>query len=183
MLDPRARRVTLDIYGRKQKARITDAVARWHNVPDRPLRIVAVEPLTGGRPVQGFYSTHVEDTAEEVLVGYSGRWSIEEAIAGVKGYLGFEEPQGWSRLAVLRTAPIALLLYSLIVFWFARVGHTLYRPLVRPWYPKKARPSFADMLRTLRRESLLATISKQVGAVDLPQNLIDCLFSAANAAP
>lgn len=183
MLAPRARRVELNIYGRKQKARIADMVARWHNVPDRPLRIVAVEPLTGGRPVQGFYSTHLEDTAEEVLVGYAGRWSIEEAIAGSKSHLGFEEPQGWSRLAVLRTAPIAMVLYSLIVLWFARVGHTLYRPLVRPWYPQKERPSFADMLRTLRRESLLATISKQVGAVDLPQNLIECLCSAANAPP
>jgi hypothetical protein len=54
---------------------------------------------------------------------------------------------------------------------------------VRPWYRKKVRPSFADMLRTLRRESLLATISAQVGPVDLPQNLIDRLLFAANAAP
>jgi hypothetical protein len=146
------------------------------------LRIVAVEPLTGGRPTQAFYSTCVEDSAEEVLIGYSGRWSIEEANQGAKSHLGFEEPQGWSRLAVLRTAPIAMLLYSLIVLWFARAGHTLYRPLVRPWYPQKERASFADMLRTLRRQSLLATISAQAGSLDLPQNLIDCLCSAANAA-
>jgi hypothetical protein len=74
-----------------------------------------------------------------------------------------------------------MLLYSLIVLWFAQVGHKLYRPLDRPWYTKKARPSFADMVRTLRRESLLATISKQVGDMHLPQNLIECLCSAANA--
>jgi hypothetical protein len=183
MLRQRARRTTLDIYGRSQKARIVDTVARWHNVPDRPLRVVVVEPLNGGRPEQAFYSTRVEDTAEQVLIGYSARWSIEEAFAGSKGYLGFEEPQGWSRLAVLRTAPIAMLLYSLIVLWFARVGHALYRPLVRPWYPKKVWPSFADMLRTLRRESLLATISEQVGPMHLPKNLIDRLLFAANAAP
>jgi hypothetical protein len=183
MLRQRARRVTLSIYGDKRKARLTDTVARWHNVPDRPLRIVATEPLSGGRPDQAFYSTRVEDTGEEVLIGYSERWSIEEAIAGGKGCLGFEEPQGWSRLAVLRTAPIALLLYSLTVFWFGRVGHKLYRPLVRPWYRKKTRASFADMLRTLRRESLLATISAQAGSMCLPQNLIDRLIFAANAAP
>jgi hypothetical protein len=183
MLQQRARRVTLDIYGRKDHARLVETVARWHAVPTRPLKIVAVEPLSGGRPKQAFYSTHVEDSGEEVLVGYSGRWSIEEAIAGGKTYLGFEEPQGWSRLAVLRTAPIALLLYSLLVLWFARVGHHKYRPLVRPWYPKKQRPSFADMLRTLRRESLLATISAQAGPAHLPQNLVDQLLFAANAAP
>jgi len=183
MLHPRARRVTLDIYARKQKARLADTVARWYGVPEKPLRVVAVEPLTGGRPVQAFYSTRVEDTAEQVLGGYAGRWSIEETIFGSKTYLGFEQPQGWSRLAVLRTAPIAMLLYSLTVLWFARVGHQVYRPLPRPWYPQKMGPSFADMLRTLRRESLLATISAYPGAKDLPQNLIDSLLSAANAPP
>jgi hypothetical protein len=183
MLRQRARRVTHAIYGRKQKARVVDAIARWYNVPDRPLRVVAIEPLSGGRPEQAFYSTCVDDTAEQVVVGYAGRWSIEETNRGGKGDLGFEEPQGWSRLAVLRTAPIGMLLYSLIVLWFARVGHKLYRPLGRPWYRTKTQPSFADMLRTLRRESLLAMISAQVGEERLPQNLVASLLSAANAGP
>ncbi len=183
MLRQRGHRVTHSIYGRKQKARVVDTVARWHNVPDRPLRIVVVEPLSGGRPAQAFYSTCIEDTAEDVVVGYSGRWSIEEANKDGKSNMGFEEPQGWSRLAVLRTAPIAMLLYSLIVLWFARVGHKQYRSLLRPWYSQKTQPSFADMLRTLRRESLLATISEQVGEKGLPQNLVNILLSAANAGP
>ena len=172
-----------DIYGRKERSRLVETEARWHGVPERPLKIVAIAPLAGGRKNQAFYSTRTEETGEQVLIGYSGRWSIEETIFGGKSYLGFEEPQGWSRQAVLRTAPIALLLYSLIVLWFAHVGHPLYRPLVRPWYRTKVRPSFADMLRTLRRESLLATISAEVGSVSLPQNLIDRLLFAANAAP
>lgn len=183
MLGQRARRVTHSIYGRKQKARVVDTTARWFNVPDRPLRVVAVEPLSGGRPAQAFYSTRVDDTAEDVVVGYSGRWSIEETNKDGKSTMGFEEPQGWSRLAVLRTAPVAMLLYSLIVLWFARVGHKQYRPLVRPWYPQKTQPSFADMLRTLRRESLLAAISTQVGDKGLPQNLVNILLAAANAGP
>jgi DDE superfamily endonuclease len=183
MLRQRGRRVTHAIYGRKQKARIVDTVARWHNVPDRPLRVVAIEPLSGGRPDQALYSTCVDDTAEQVVVGYAGRWSIEETNRGDKGDLGFEEPQGWSRLAVLRTAPIGMLLYSLIVLWFARVGHKLYCPLDRPWYRTKTQPSFADMLRTLRRESLLAMISAQVGEERLPQNLVASLLSAASAGP
>lgn len=183
MLDQRGQRVTHTIYGRKQKARVVEAVARWHNVPDRPLKVVVVEPRSGGRPDQAFYSTRVEDTEEQVIVGYAGRWSIEETNRGGKGDLGFEEPQGWSRRAVLRTAPIGMLLYSLIVLWFARVGHKLYRPLVRPWYRHKTQPSFADMLRTLRRQSLLAMISAQVGEEGLPQNLVASLLSAANAGP
>jgi hypothetical protein len=183
MLRQRAHQVKHAVYGLKQKARVVEAVARWYGVPERPLKVVAVQPQSGGRPEQAFYSTRVEDTAEQVLVGYAERWSIEETYRGDKGELGFEEPQGWSRLAVLRTAPIAMLLYSLIVLWFARVGHKLYRALVRPWYTQKTQPSFADMLRTLRRESLLAMISEQVGERHLPQNLVASLLSAANAGP
>ena len=52
------------------------------------------------------------------------------------------------------TAPLAMLLYSLIVLWFAREGHRVYKPLECPWYTTKAEPSFADMLATLRRQSI-----------------------------
>ena len=71
-----------------------------------------------------------------------------------KQHLGFEEPQGWTRRSVERTAPLAMLLYSLIVLWFAREGHRSWRPLNCRWYTSKTQPSFADMLRTLRRLSV-----------------------------
>ena len=73
--------------------------------------------------------------------------------------LGFEQPQGWSRLAVQRTAPTAMLLYSLVVLWFAREGHRRYQPLECPWYSSKTDPSFADMLTTLRRECMRQRIN------------------------
>lgn len=154
MLAQRTRRLTLDIYGRRDRSRVADCVAHVYAVPDRPLRIVAVEPLTGGRKMQAFYSTCHEATAEQVLTWYAMRWSIEEAFHDAKGHLGFEEPQGWTRKAVERTAPTAMLLYSLIVLWFAAEGHRHYRAPYRPWYRSKSCASFADMLNTLRCESV-----------------------------
>ena len=71
-----------------------------------------------------------------------------------KGHLGFEQPQGWTRKAVERTAPTAMRLYSLIVLWFAAEGHRHYRPPNRPWYRSKSGASFADRLSTLRCESV-----------------------------
>jgi SRSO17 transposase len=179
MLTQRGRRVTLAIYGRRDRVRIIETAACCFRVPGRLLRIVVVEPLTGGRPAQAFYSTIVEQTAEQVLTDYSGRWSIEETFFGSKTYLGFEEPQGWSRRAVQRTAPIAMLLYTLTVTWFARVGHALYSPLVRPWYRTKTRPSFADMLRTLKAACLRHEVSAQLGEARLPKNVLEPLLRAA----
>jgi hypothetical protein len=154
MLTGRAHRRTLNIYGRRDKVRMTDCVGRVYAVPDRPLRIVAVEPLIGGRREQAFYSTRDEASAEQVLTWYAMRWSIEVAFQSSKTHLGFEKPQGWTRRAVERTAPTAMLLHTLIVLWFARCGHRHYRQQECPWYRTKQHASFADMLTTLRRESI-----------------------------
>lgn len=160
MLNGRCRRVTLDIYGRREQARLTDRVARVHAAPERPLRVVAVEALQGGRGREAFYSTVSEATGEEVLGWYARRWSIEVTHRDGKQHLGFEEPQGWSRRAVERTAPLALILYSLVVLWFAWEGHRDWRPMQARWYTGKTDPSFADMLRTLRRMSLRKQVSE-----------------------
>jgi hypothetical protein len=153
MLQERARRIKLEIYGRQQRARVCDMLAHLYHVPERRVRVVAVEALHGGRGREAFYSTCCDASAEQVLTWYSWRWSIEQTIRDSKQHLGFEEPQGHSRAAVQRTAPIGMLLYGLIVHWFASEGHRRYRALNRPWYTQKSQASFADMLLTLRRES------------------------------
>ena len=154
MLAGRCRRLSLDIYGRTEEARVADTEARVHAAPDRPLRVVAVEAIKGGRGQEAFYSTSHDAKAEDVIAWYAARWSIEVSFHDSKQSLGFQEPQGWKRKAVERTAPVAMLLYSLIVLWFASEGHRHYRPLDCPWYTSKAAPSFADMLATLRRVSI-----------------------------
>lgn len=159
MLARRCRRIELSIYGRTEWARVADAEARMFAVPERALRIVAVEALVGGRGMEAFYSTVVHATAEEVLTWYSMRWSVEVTFHDTKQHLGFEEPQGWSPKAVQRTAPMAMLLYTLIVHWYALDGRRHDSLSVLPWYTRKSRASFADMLATLKRVSLRRRIS------------------------
>lgn len=182
MLQQRAHRTTQKLYGRRDEARLVEATARWHNVPGRPLKVVAVEPLKGGRPSEAFYSTDTTQTGEQIRTRFADRWSIEETNLASKQHLGFEEPQGWSKWAVRRTAPIAMLLYSLIVVWFATVGWSLWTPPAWPWYPSKRHPSFADMLATLRRESVRAMISEQVPDERLREKLLNIFLGAAGFA-
>jgi SRSO17 transposase len=183
MLKGRARHMAMNIYGRRDRSRIVDRVAYLYAMPNRPVRVVAVEPLTRGRKLQAFYSTCHHASAAEVLTWYARRWSIEEAFQNSKMHLGFEEPQGWTRRAVERTAPTAMLLHSLIVLWFASVGHRAYRPPHRPWYRSKVRPSFADMLTTLRQESVREQVSALPltgrGSRKVVQSLIHAVRQAA----
>lgn len=153
MLKSRSRHLTLNIYGRRDRVRAANVAACVYAAPSRLLRVVAVEPLVGGRQQQAFYSTCTSATPQEVLTWYALRWSIEVAFHDSKQHLGFEEPQGWSRRAAERTAPVAMLLYSLIVYWFATEGHRHYKQPITSWYAKP-RAAFGDMLATLRRESL-----------------------------
>jgi hypothetical protein len=182
MLLGRCERVTLSLYGRHDKVRLAHCTARWHEVSDIPLRVVAVEPQTGGRDCQALYSTREQLDAIGVLTGYANRWSLEETIRASKSELGMREPPGWSKQAVERTAPLALLLYSLIVLWFEQAGAALYQPPHSPWYTQKQQPSFTDMLRTLKAQSLRQWLSQHVEDPRERENLrhlLDCVVPGA----
>lgn len=120
---------------------------------DRLLTIVLVRDLTGERPEQMFYCTKLDWTPRQILSTYAYRWAIECTFENCKQLLGLEDPANRLPKAVERTAPMALILYSLVVVWFHQAGHQFLSFPFRPWYTKKEEPSFADMLTTLRRVS------------------------------
>lgn len=155
MLKGKCRAVRLNIYGRHESSQVSEKTCLWYgSAGGRLLKVVAVNPKTGGRTAQAFFSTDPEASAELVIGQYARRWSIEVAFQDSKGQLGFEEPQGWSEGAVKRTAPMAMLLHSLVWLWFCRrEDHQVSLPM-RPWYRQKKEICFADVLRELRREIL-----------------------------
>jgi hypothetical protein len=120
---------------------------------DRLLTIVLTHDVEGKRPDQMFYCTKLDWTARDILSAYACRWAIECTFENCKQFLGLEDPANRLPMAVARTAPMALFIYTLVVVWFHQTGHRLLRFPFRPWYTKKEEPSFADMLTTLRRVS------------------------------
>jgi hypothetical protein len=120
---------------------------------ERLLTIVLTRDLQGKRPDQMFYCTNLDWSARQILSMYACRWAIECTFEACKQYLGMEDPANRLPLAVERTAPMALFLYSLVVVWFHQIGHRFLTFPFRPWYRRKQEPSFADLLTTLRRVS------------------------------
>jgi SRSO17 transposase len=139
---------------------------------DRLLTIVLVHDVLGQRPDQMFYCTRLDWTARQILSTYAARGSIEVTFENGKQLLGFEDPANRKEKAVRRTAPVALVLYSLIVLWFHQEGHRHLQFPDRPWYRRKREPSFADLLTTLRRESW----REKIRGLPLPSRLVEkCL--------
>lgn len=120
---------------------------------ERLLKFVLVRDNTGKRPLAIFYCTLLDWNVRQILSTYASRWSIEVTFENGKQMLGFEDPANRLPKAVQRTAPMAMLLVSLITLWYHQHGHPHVQFPRRPWYRKKKEPSFADMLTTLRRLS------------------------------
>jgi hypothetical protein len=171
MLQPKGlKRMTLKLFaGRAYQFRVATQVCRFYKAPERDVLVIAVQHLRGGRGTEVFYTTDVEADVESILRRYSWRWSIEVTFHDTKQHLGIEEPQNRTRQAARRTAPTALLLYSLIVWWHEQVREEP-APALRPWRGKPG-PSFADMLAALRLETLETTRQTHFSTPPLPPNV------------
>ena len=135
---------------------------------DRRLTVILTRDRDGKRPDHRFYCTRLDWSAQEVLSAYASRWALEVTFEGAKQVLGLEDAANRLPQAVKRTAPMALVLYSLVVLWFDEVGYQWLRIPDRPWYRHKREPSLQDMVSTLRRRSWEEKIGEVVSA-DGPQ--------------
>jgi hypothetical protein len=79
--------------------------------------------------------------------------TIEVTFHDTKQYLGLADPQTQAPTAVRRAAPMAFLVYALVLLWYAdaHADAAATAWVNRPWYPGKTSPSFLDMLTALRR--------------------------------
>src|SRR6266550_3790501 len=147
---------TKDAPGRPRKGTRQQVAEQAHAAHPRPTKLALARELlalvAGWADGRTIYA--VVDSAF-ILTGYARRWTIEVTFHDQKQFLGFEDPQNQTPEAVARTAPMAGIVYDLVLLWYAarlQHGHATGW-LVRPWYRSKTTPSFLDMLTAVRQES------------------------------
>ena len=148
------RRLTVTIYGRTLTTQAFTVTALWYTaLREQPVRIVVVRDPRGQRSDEAFFCTDLTVDAPFILEGYARRWTLEVTYHDAKQWLGLEDPQNQTSLAVQRTAPMAFVVYDLVLLWYAAQARDHAAPtwVERPWYRQKATPSFLDMLTALRR--------------------------------
>ena len=154
------RKLKFDQFGLHATLEVkTQQALYYQSGGSRLLTIVLTRDTLGKRPLQMFYCTNLTWSVRQILSTYAHRWAIECTFENCKQFLGFEDAANRVRLAVSRTAPMALFLYSLIVLWFHQVGHEFVKFPERPWYRQKREASFADILSTLRQVSYESKIT------------------------
>jgi hypothetical protein len=145
--------MSVTLYGRPVTAYLWQGRVVWYGaLRTAAVRMVIVHDPTGKRQDEAFFCTDLTLSAGAMLTAYARRWTLEVTFHDAKQYLGLEDAQKQAVRAVERTAPLAGLVYALVVLWYVgRVeAGAVSGWMVRPWFRAKATPSFADMLTALR---------------------------------
>ena len=143
-------------YGDQQRTlQTTTGTAVWYHsgTPPVPIRWVLVRDPLGQHDPQAFLSTDLAAPPETILQWFVSRWRVETTFQEARAHLGVETQRQWSDLAILRTTPVLLGLFSLITIWaneLAQAPGGLLRSQATAWYRKKD-PTFSDAIAAVRR--------------------------------
>ncbi len=116
-----------------------------------PLRWVVVRDPLGQFDLQCFFCTLPRSTPRQVLAWFILRWCVETTFEEVRAHLGLETQRQWSTLAIQRTTPLLLGLFSLVTVLTERLLTADACPTrTAAWYAKPA-PTFSDAIALVRR--------------------------------
>jgi hypothetical protein len=118
-------------------------------MPPLPIRWVLVRDPAGIRDPRAFLCTDLDANPADILGWYVHRWSMETTFQETRTHLGVETQRQWSDLAIARTTPALLGLFSLITLWAAEAKAALH-PRIAAWYAKDE-PTFSEAIATVRR--------------------------------
>jgi hypothetical protein len=172
-------------YNAQQRKLLTaTGTAVWYHagIPPVPIRWVLVRDPTGEHEPAAFLSTDLDATPATILGWFVSRWRVETTFQEVRTHLGVETQRQRSDLAILRTTPALLGLFSLITVWadgLARDTTTALRPNAAAWY-RKQEPTFSDAIAAVRRVLWCPpnfSMSRQIGdIIEIPTSLLNRVF-------
>ena len=184
--------------GATRTVELTSQTAVWYRSgkPPVPIRWVLIRDPQGSFATQALLCTDPAEDPTRILQWFVLRWQLEVTPYPVRGrlfqevrtHLGVETQRQWSNLAIARTTPVLLGLFS----WTTLAAHVLQdrHPMTQrtaAWYDKPS-PTFVDAIALVRRRLWLASEGFSLSAADpdiqeLPvalfHRLVDSLAYAA----
>jgi hypothetical protein len=176
-----------DWYGGKERTvEVASATAVWYStgLPPVPLRWVLIRDPEEGFETQALLCTDVHTDPERIIGWFVRRWQMEATFQEVRQRLGFETQRQWSELAIRRTAPALLGLFSLVtLFAHQHMTKGVHSARQTAWY-RKRHPTFSDALAQVRRQlwaqeqATFRGSPQEVDAVKVPREFMERLTDA-----
>jgi hypothetical protein len=172
-------------YGRKQRlVEIASDTAVWYHSgkPPVPIRWILVRDPTAELEAQAFLSTNIHADPADILQWFVARWQVEVTFQETRAHLGVETQRQWSDLAILRTTPALLGLFSLVTLWTHDIAQDQpIAPRTAAWYPK-TNLTFSDAIAAVRRklwaQQIYCTSPQTTEMIKIPRDLSDRMANA-----
>lgn len=158
---------------------IASHTAVWYSPgkPAVPIRWVLMKDPKGKFKPQALLCTDLSAEAEQILKWFRARWQVEVTFEEVRAHLGVESQRQWSPLAILRTTPALMALFSIVTIlahqW--QTQHPFDLPQTA-WY-KKSLPTFSDALAVVRQQlwrlQLFQRSESEPDTIKIPRELFN----------
>ncbi len=146
--------VTVPWYGGTERAvEVATGVAVWRAPKQAPLplRWVIVRDPRGKFDPQFLFATDVDAAAAQIVTWFVLRWSEEVTFEEARAHLGVETQRQWSELAIERTTPVLLGLFSVVTLVAEQLRAGQPHPVrTAAWYVK-SEATFADTIAYVRQ--------------------------------
>src|SRR5256714_6362321 len=160
--------LTVNWYGGSQcTLEVTTGTALWYSTGTDPLPIrwVLTRDPEGKREPKAYFSTDQAQSASEMVEDFVKRWSLEVTYEESRAHLGVETQRQWSDVAIERSTPCLLGLYSLVVLLAQALHPDGKIPVQQAAWYRKRQATFSDVLATVRHH-LWGGLTFQTSASD-----------------
>jgi hypothetical protein len=179
-------RVTIpDWYGQGRRiVEIVSNTAVWYHSgqPPLPIRWVLIRDPKGKFKTQALLSTDLKVKPVQIIKWFVLRWRLEVTLHEVREHLGVETQRQWSDLAIVRTTPALLALFSLVTLMAHQHAKRRKLPIRQAAWYRKSRPTFSDALALVRRQiwqhECFPSVASPAGHSKMPAAIENRLLSA-----
>jgi hypothetical protein len=173
-------------YGEGQRqVEIVSGTAVWYHGgrPPLPIRWVLVRDPKGKFAAQALLCTDLSRSPRQILEWFLLRWQVEVTFQEARAHLGVETQRQWSDLAIARTTPVLLGLFSIVTLLAHRLARRGTLPVYQTaWYAKQ-KATFSDAIALVRerlwRHTRPFTSRSKRAVITIPRALFAGLSHAA----
>ena len=142
---------------------VATGTAIWYHsgMTPLPVRWVLIKDPSGKIKPSALLCTKLDLSIYQIINSFIQRWTVEVTFEEVRAHLGVETQRQWSDLAITRTTPVLMALFSIVTLWadqLYKLNFVNMKPCA--WY-QKAYPTFSDAIAAVRiqiwRENYFST--------------------------
>jgi hypothetical protein len=147
-------------YGERERVvQVVSATAVWYHsgMPALSIRWVLVRDPQGEFEPQALLCTDLTVDPVQILEWFVLRWRLEVTWQEARAHLGMETQRQWNALAIARTTPALLGLFSMVTLWAGQLAQEETLPVRQAVWYRKPQPTFADAIAVVRQHLWTST--------------------------